>query len=100
MSDKMLSCSACNQMTPRNMHNKCIYCGAPYPETHWISDYEKAQKIARLKLENEVARQKLEESREKEKERKRKQRDPPILILVGDFHRMIIQSRTYPCFTT
>ena len=77
MTDERITCSACDQKTPRNMHNKCIYCGAPYPEKYWFSDHEKAQKIARLKEDNEAARQQLEESKKKEKDKqtKRKQRD-------------------------
>ena len=87
MSDEKITCSACNQKTPRNMHNKCIYCGAPYPEKHWFSDDEKAQKIAKLKEENEVARQQLEESRKKEKEQeaKRKRRDSSYHDIGGGF---------------
>ena len=69
------------------MHNKCIYCGALYPEKHWYSDEEKADKMARLKVDNEVARQKLEESKQKEKERKRKRNrdDPSYYDIDGGF---------------
>ncbi len=77
MTDERITCSACDQKTPRNMHNKCIYCGAPYPEKYWFSDDEKARKISQLKEDNEAARQQLEESKKKEKDKqtKRKQRD-------------------------
>ncbi len=74
MSDETISCSACNRKTPKNMYNKCVYCGAPYPQKHWFSDEQKAYKIAQLKEENEAARQRLEESRNKEKEQEEKRR--------------------------
>ena len=66
------------------MHNKCIYCGAPYPEKYWFSDDEKADKLTQIKQDNEVARLKLEESKEKEKE-KGKKHDPNYFDSGGGF---------------
>ncbi len=86
VNEEKITCSNCNQKTPRNMYNKCIYCGTAYPEKYWFTADEKAGKLARLKEQNEEDRKQIEESRKKEKEReKRKNSDPLHHDIDGGF---------------
>lgn len=74
MSDTKICCKKCNQKSPRNIHNRCVYCGSAFHEKYELSSEEKNERIAELEEANEEAQQQLDAFKEKEKEREKARR--------------------------
>ncbi len=76
-----LACNNCSQMTPRNMHNKCVYCGTAYEEKYHFNPSEKNEKLAQLEKINEEDNAHLEARYKKEAARG----EVSVLGHIGDF---------------
>lgn len=74
MNDQKVICEKCNQKSPRNMHNKCIYCGTAFQEEHHFAAKEVDEKLIQLEKANEDGRRQLDELYKKEKKREEERR--------------------------
>ncbi|WP_045860132.1 hypothetical protein [Teredinibacter purpureus] len=69
MSKQKVTCEKCSRKTPRNMYNKCIYCGEAYKEEYHFSQSEKDEKLVEIEEANAAQERQLDDYRKKEKEK-------------------------------